>query len=63
MNSFEESNHQLPAYHLPTAEIYSDLTPEQQAEAEYFLLRYFEVVNDIFEAKYKLTSSDLNAKV
>lgn len=48
-------------YFLPIAEMYSDLSPGQQAEAEYYLTRYFEIIHSIFEEKYGLTSSDLNA--
>jgi hypothetical protein len=48
-------------YRLRGEEMYPDLTPEQQTEAEYYLTRYFEIVHSIFEEKYDLTGSDLNA--
>lgn len=48
-------------YCLPIAEMYPDLSPEEQQEAEYYLTRYFEIIHSIFEEKYGLTSSDLNA--
>jgi hypothetical protein len=41
--------------------MYPDLSPEQQAEAEFYLTQYFEIIHSIFEEKYGLTSSDLNA--
>jgi RIO-like serine/threonine protein kinase len=34
---------------ITIADLYPDLTPEQQAEAEYHLLRYLAVVRTIFE--------------
>lgn len=48
-------------YVLPAAEMYPDLTPEEHREAAFYLMRYFEVIHSIFEEKYGLTSSDLNA--
>lgn len=37
------------------ADLYPELTPEQQAEAEYYLNRYLEIVKDIFERPRNLT--------
>lgn len=34
---------------ITIADLYPDLSPEEQAEAEYRLLRYLAVVKDIFE--------------
>ena len=34
---------------ITIAELYPDLTSEQQTEAEFFLLRYLEIVRRIFE--------------
>jgi RIO-like serine/threonine protein kinase len=34
---------------ITIADLYPDLTPEQQSEAEYHLLRYLAVVRTIFE--------------
>lgn len=52
---------------LPIAELYPELNFAQQAEAEYFLGRFLEVMHDIFEEKEakkaELTSSDLNTTV
>lgn len=48
-------------YRLPIAEMYPDLSSEQQTEAEFYLTQYFEIIHSIFEEKYSLTSSDLNA--
>ncbi len=50
-------------FRLPIAELYPALTPQEQAQAEYYLLRYFEIINAIFEEKYDLTSSDPSAMV
>ncbi len=66
MNEFEEIQDESKKlnsneYRLPIAEMYPDLSPEEQQEAEYYLTRYFEIVHSIFEEKYGLTSSDLNA--
>lgn len=52
-----------PEFRMPVAEMYPQLTPEEQAEAEYFLTKYFEVLNAIFEEENDLTGSDLNARV
>jgi len=34
---------------ITVADLYPDLTPEQQAEAEFYLLGYLDVVRRIFE--------------
>jgi hypothetical protein len=34
---------------ITIADLYPDLSPEQQAEAEYRLLRYFAVVKEIYD--------------
>lgn len=38
-----------PDYRLPVDELYPHLSPQQRAEAEYFLDRYLEVVRRILE--------------
>lgn len=35
-------------YELTFVELYPDLTPAEQAEAEYYLTRYVEVMHSIF---------------
>lgn len=42
------------------AELYPELTPAQQAEAEYYLTRYVEVIQGIFERlqRQKLTEPE-----
>ncbi len=50
-------------FRLPVGELYPTLTPQEQAEAEYYLLRYFEIINAIFEEKFDLTNSDRSATV
>lgn len=35
--------------------LYPQLTPEQQAEADYYLFRYLEVIRGIFERTSNLT--------
>lgn len=50
-------------YRLPVAKLYPDLTPEQQAEVEYFLTQYLEVIYRIYEEKYGLTGADLHTKL
>jgi hypothetical protein len=61
MNSDDQNVKEV--FHLRVAELYPELTPEQQAEAEYYLIRYFEIINAIYEEKYGLTSSDSSATV
>lgn len=61
MNQDESNKENTSEYRLPIAEMYPNLSLEQQAEAEYYLTQYFEVIHSIFEEKYGLTSLDLNA--
>lgn len=61
MPETNKATYEKDEYRLPIAQIYPDLTPEQQAEAEFYLTQYFEIIHSIFEEKYGLTSSDLNA--
>jgi hypothetical protein len=44
-------------------ELYPELNPQQQAEAEFFLLRYLEIVRRIFERENNLTGKDDSARV
>ena len=60
-NQVDSNKETRNEYRLPIAEMYFQLSPEQQAEAEYYLTEYFEIIHSIFEEKYGLTSSDLNA--
>jgi hypothetical protein len=39
----------MPKDEITIADLYPDLTPEQQAEAEYRLLRYLAVVRSIYD--------------
>lgn len=43
-------------------ELYPELTPEQLAEAEYFLTRYVQVVRRIYERVNGLTGEDEAAR-
>lgn len=47
---------------LPISELYPDLNPAEQEEAEYFLNRFLEVMLRIFEANQRLTNSLPNTK-
>ena len=44
-----EKNSQKVHGRITISDLYPDLSPEQQAEAEYHLLRYLAVVKRIFE--------------
>lgn len=44
-----EKHHSQFDDEITIADLYPNLTPEQQAEAEYRMLRYLAVVKDIFE--------------
>lgn len=43
---------------LQISDLYPDLTETQQAEAEYYLTGYIEVVRRIFERVHNLTDSE-----
>lgn len=40
---------------ISIGDLYPELSPEQQAEAEYYLTRYLEIVRKIFERTQNLT--------
>jgi len=61
LENIDDSLKNADEYQLPIAEMYPDLTLDEQAEAEFYLTRYFEVIHSIFEEKHGLTSSDLKA--
>lgn len=44
-----EKNYPQPEGGITIADLYPDLSPEQQAAAEYRLLRYLAVVKEVFE--------------
>jgi hypothetical protein len=44
-----ENNYRQFESDITIADLYPDLSPEEQAEAEYRLLRYLAVVKEIFE--------------
>ena len=54
MQEMEIKNEQ-PLY---ISDLYPDLTEEQQQESAYYLARYLEVVQRIYERRAKLTDSD-----
>lgn len=62
MSEFNKTR-QNKKYRLPIAELYPDLTLEQQQEAEYFLTQYLETIHRIYEESENLTSFDLNTTV
>lgn len=44
-----ENESEQPKGEITIADLYPDLSPENQAEAEYRMLRYLAVVKEIFE--------------
>jgi hypothetical protein len=53
----EKTSHEKPDK-LQISDLYPDLTEVQQAEAEYYLTGYIEVVRRIFERVHNLTDAD-----
>jgi hypothetical protein len=53
----EKSNHSKPDK-LRISDLYPNLTEAEQAEAEYYLTGYIEVVRRIFERVHNLTDAD-----
>lgn len=53
----------LPHKQLTIADLYPDLTPEQQAEAEFYLNRYIAIVRRIFERTQNLTGPAETPKI
>lgn len=51
-----KSNEQQPE--VTIEQVYPELTPEQQQEAAYWLGRYLDVVQRIYERTQNLTGSD-----
>jgi hypothetical protein len=43
---------------LSITDVYPDSTPEEQAEADYYLTRYLNLVRSIFERVSNLTEKD-----
>lgn len=54
MNKTTQSKSRAPEP-ITIETLYPNLTPEQQAEAEYYLSRYIEVIRGIFERNQNLT--------
>ena len=50
-------NEQTDETDITIADLYPDLTPEQQEEAEYYLTRYLDLVRRIYERNLNLTES------
>ena len=52
------SNNRQPEPEITIQDLYPELSPEQQAEAAYYLDCYIEVVRGIFERVENLTDPD-----
>lgn len=53
--SYKQASPKQSEKPITIEDLYPKLTPEQQAEAEYNLFRYLEVVKGIFERSQNLT--------
>ena len=54
----QEKTSQEKSDKLQISDLYSDLSEAQQAEAEYYLTGYIDVVRRIFERVHNLTDSE-----